>query len=137
MAYLLDTNIISYLLKATASEKLQANMRKFDNKPNHFFMSSISYAELLFGIEKVGRPQKIVFALNEFLKRCQIIEWDKECAVSYAMLRSNLSMKGITVQSMDLMIGAHAHAHGLTLISNDHIFEHFKQYSVTVENWQS
>lgn len=42
-----------------------------------------------------------------------------------------------TVQSMDLMIGAHAIGHNMTLISNDHIFDHFKQFGLVLENWQT
>lgn len=137
MAYMLDTNIVSYILKASASAKLMYHLAECEKNKDAIFISSITYAEILHGIEKVGRPQRLIDGLNYFLRMCQILDWDELCAKSYAELRIKLNQKGITVDSMDLMIGSHAHAQNLTLISNDHIFNHFKQFSVSVENWQN
>lgn len=137
MAYMLDTNIVSYVLKANASEKLINNLSECQKNNEDVFISSITYAEILHGIQKVGKPQRLVEALSYFLKICQVLDWDERCANAYATLRTELNKNGITVQSMDLMIGSHAQAYSLTLITNDHIFEHFKAYSLNVENWQN
>lgn len=137
MAYMLDTNIVSYLLKSNASDKLKRCLKLCQDRKEDIFISSITYAEILHGIQKVGKPQRLVYALNYFLKICQVLDWDERCATAYATLRTELNKNGISVQSMDLMIGSHAQAYNLTLITNDHIFEHFKAYSLKVENWQN
>ena len=137
MAYMLDTNIVSYVLKSSASEKLKNHLVECQKNNEDIFISSITYAEILHGIQKVGKPQRLIEALSYFLKICQVLDWDECCAAAYATLRTELNKNGITVQSMDLMIGSHAQAYSMTLITNDHIFEHFKAYSLKVENWQN
>lgn len=137
MAFMLDTNIVSYVLKANASDKLKNHLAECQKNNEDIFISSITYAEILHGLQKVGNPKRLVEALSYFLQICQVLDWDERCATAYATLRTELNKNGITVQSMDLMIGSHAQAYHLTLITNDHIFEHFKTYSLNVENWQS
>ncbi|AZC01528.1 hypothetical protein DKE52_021310 (plasmid) [Acinetobacter pittii] len=51
-----------------------------------------------------------------------MLDWDDQCAHAYGKVRNELRLQGVTVQSMDLMIGAHALGHHLILVSNDHIF---------------
>ncbi|AZB91683.1 hypothetical protein DKE41_019045 (plasmid) [Acinetobacter pittii] len=65
-----------------------------------------------------------------------MLDWDDQCAHAYGKVRNELRLQGVTVQSMDLMIGAHALGHHLILVSNDHIFDHFKQFGLVLENWQ-
>ena len=134
MQYLLDTNIVAYLLQGRASAKLKNKLMQ--SNPESIFISQITHAEIIYGLEKGGNMPKHIERVNSFLETINILDWDGLCVHAYAKTRNVLRLQGITVQSMDLMIGAHALGHGLTLVSNDHIFEHFKQFDLTVENWQ-
>ncbi|TXI80610.1 MAG: type II toxin-antitoxin system VapC family toxin [Crocinitomicaceae bacterium] len=134
MQYLLDTNIVAYLLQGRASAKLKNKLMQ--SNPESIFISQITHAEIIYGLEKGGNMPKHIERVNSFLETINILDWDGLCVHAYAKTRNALRLQGITVQSMDLMIGAHALGHGLTLVSNDHIFEHFKQFDLTVENWQ-
>lgn len=135
MEFLLDTNIVGYLLRGDASNKLKNKLMILN--PDSIFISQITHAEIVYGLEKSGNIQKHVDRVNSFLETLSILDWDEKCAYAYGKARNQLRLQGVTVQSMDLMIGSHALAHHLTLISNDHIFEHFKQFGLVVENWQN
>lgn len=134
MEYLLDTNIVGYILQGTASSKLKNKLMMVN--PDSVFISQITHAEILYGLEKGGNTPKHLNRVNSFLETLSILDWDEECAYAYGKIRNELRQQGITVHSMDLMIGSHALGHHLTLVSNDHIFDHFKQLGLIVENWQ-
>jgi len=134
MKYLLDTNIVGYLLRGEASNKLKNKLMMLN--PDAIFISQITHAEIIYGLEKDGNVPKHVDRVNSFLETINILDWDEQCVHAYAIIRNTLRLQGITVQSMDLMIGAHALGHNLRLVSNDHIFEHFKQFDLVIENWQ-
>ncbi|MDR7016941.1 PIN domain-containing protein [Acinetobacter sp. 3657] len=135
MEYLLDTNIVSYLLQGAASNKLKNKLML--THPDSVFISQITHAEIIYGLEKGGNIPQHIERVNSLLETLNILDWDERCVPTYAKIRNELRLQGIAVQSMDLLIGSHALAHNLTLISNDHIFEHFKQFNLMVENWQS
>lgn len=135
MEYLLDTNIVSYILQDTASHKLKNKLMLMN--PELIFISQITYAEVMYGLEKGGNIQKHIDRVNSFLDTINILDWDRKCVYAYAKIRNTLRLQGITVQSMDLLIGSHALAHNMILVSNDHIFDYFKQFGLMVENWQN
>lgn len=135
MKYLLDTNIVGYLLRGEASNKLKNKLMMLN--PEAIFISQITHAEIIYGLEKAGNVPKHVDRVNSFLETINILDWDEQCVHASAIIRNTLRLQGITVRSMDLMIGAHALGHNLRLVSNDHIFEHFKQFDLVIENWQS
>jgi len=135
MEYLLDTNIVAYLLQGTASNKLKNKLMQLH--PDSIFISQITHAEIIYGLEKAGNIPQHIDRVNAFLETLNILDWDERCVHAYAKIRNELRLQGITVQSMDLMIGSHALGHNLILVSNDHIFEYFKQFNLMVENWQT
>lgn len=134
MHYLLDTNIVGYLLQGCASSKLKNKLMLTD--PDSIFISQITHAEIIYGLEKGGNMPKHIDRVNSFLETINILDWDGHCVQAYAKTRNALRLQGVTVQSMDLMIGAHALGHQFTLVSNDHIFSHFRQFDLIIENWQ-
>ena len=133
MEYLLDTNIVGYILKGVASNKLKNKLMMIN--PDDVFISQITHAEIIYGLQKGGNIIKHINRVNSFLETLSILDWDEQCAHAYGKVRNELRLQGVTVQSMDLMIGAHAIGHNMT--SNDHIFDHFKQFGLVLENWQT
>lgn len=116
MKYMLDTNICIYLIKKK-SEKILRHFKA--HSIGDIGISSITIAELRYGVEKSQQVQKNREALYEFLLPLEIADFDDEAAVSYGTVRVALEKAGTPVGSMDMLIGAHALSLGATLVTNN------------------
>lgn len=128
--YMLDTNIASYAIKNNAAirKKLLAT------DPSQINISSITKAELLFGVAKHPEIKNLTLAVNEFLLRVNVLSWDDAAAESYAKVRAKLEKSGKTLGNMeDMLIAAQAIAEGIVLVTNDKAFSHIKD--LRIENW--
>ena len=59
--------------------------------------------------------------------------WDSDAAREYGELRATLEDKGQPMDHLDLMIGAHALAAGLILVTNDRAFGRISK--LKVQDW--
>jgi len=129
--YLLDTNICIYIIKKRPPEVLE---RLVSLDPEEVGVSSITVAELEYGVAKSSRPRQNREALLNFLAPLQILAFDDQAAQHYGKIRAYLERKGQTIGAMDLLIAAHARSLSLTLVTNNE-----KEFSrvpgLTVENW--
>jgi len=128
--YLLDTNICIYII---------------NNKPPHVFekfkefqlgqlgISSITASELAFGVEKSG-SERNKQALNKFLAPLEILPYDEQAIWHYAELRHQLQSKGKVIDSLDMLIAAHALALNAILVTNN-VKEFKRVKGLIVENW--
>jgi tRNA(fMet)-specific endonuclease VapC len=132
MKYLLDTNICIYII----NEKPKKVLRKFEQYPVHDFgISSITHAELQYGVEKSKNKNTNQDALNEFLLPLTILPFYGEKLVTcYGEIRSLLESKGETIGPLDMLIAAHALSLNLTIISNN-IKEFSRVSNLKCENW--
>jgi len=128
---MLDTNICIYILRDRPIKLLEKL-----NSAGDISISSIVYAELLFGIEL--SPQKKQKARSEQLKRftqhLTIIPWDESAAMHYSQIRSKLKRTGALIGNMDLLIGSHARSLGIELVTNN-IKEFERIPGLKIENW--
>ena len=128
--YLFDTNIASYLAKGL-NARLAARV---DGLPaDSFAISTITEAEMRFGAELLPPEAKVRRIVASFLEDIEILPWDSTCAKTYALLAARQRHIGKTLSAADTMIAAHALAHSLTLISNDHAFEQVE--GLRLEDW--
>lgn len=116
MKYMLDTNICIYLIKKKP-EKVLCHFKA--HTIGDIGISSITLAELRYGVEKSQQVQKNRDALYEFLLPLEIADFDDEAAVSYGTVRVALEKAGTLIGSMDMLIGAHALSLGVTLVTNN------------------
>lgn len=131
MKYMLDTNICIYVIK----EKPESVIRKFlKNNPEEMCISSITYAELLYGVEKSKAIQKNRIALSLFLSPIKILEFNDYAAQEYGQIRADLEQKGMPIGSMDMLIAGHAKAEDLILITNN-TKEFQRVAGLKLENW--
>jgi tRNA(fMet)-specific endonuclease VapC len=131
MKYMLDTNICIYLIK----KQPQHVLSKFKSlNIGDICISSITYAELMYGVEKSQHHQKNKMALDEFILPLDIISFDDECACHYGRIRSYLERKGTPIGPLDLMIAAHAQCLNFTLITNN-VKEFDRVPNLTIEDW--
>ena len=131
MKYMLDTNICIYLIK----QKPEKVLRHFKNHSiGDIGISSITLAELRFGVEKSQQIQNNRQALEEFILPLEIADFDEKAAVMYGAVRAALEKAGTPVSSMDMLIGAHALSLDLTLVTNN--VREFKQIkNLNVTDW--
>ncbi len=131
MEYLLDTNICIYIIK----KKPKIVLNKFKKFPlGSIGISTITLAELQFGVRKSSNPEKNLSALNQFIIPLEIIEFDYNASIEYGFIRAELEKRGTPIGPLDTLIGAHAKSTGLTLVTNNEK-EFNRIQHLRIENW--
>lgn len=131
MQYLLDTNICIYLIKQKPP-KVLAHFQTLSL--SDIGISSITVAELEYGVCKSQQQEKNRSALMQFLIPLEIVEFDHTAATIYGSVRSALESRGLVISSMDMLIAAHALSLGVTLVSNN-VREFSRIANLSLENW--
>lgn len=131
MKYLLDTNICIYIIKKKPPQVFD----KFQIlNPSDVAISSITLAELEYGVYKSQKQQQNQIALNQFLLPLEIIAFDEKSTEIYGKIRTELEKKGQIIGAMDLLIASQALALDLTLVTNN-IKEYARINNLKIENW--
>ena len=129
--YLLNTDICIYVIKKKPAGVLNT-LKKKSRRGIH--ISSITVAELEYGVEKSGFPEKNRVSLMEFLAIFDIIMFDARDAAEYGKIRAGLERKGTPIGPMDLMIASQAVSRKLVLVTNN-IKEFSRIEGLNFENW--
>ena len=131
MNYLLDTNICIYIIK----KKPPMVLKQVESKqPGQIAISTITLAELEYGIARSRYPDRNRVALLEFLIPFTILDFDQAASVEYGHIRSSLETRGRPIGPMDLLLAAQANSHGLVLVTNNE--KEFKRVEgLRIENW--
>ncbi len=131
MQYLLDTNICIYLIK----QKPPKVLARFNTLAlADIGISSITVAELEYGVYKSQQQEKNRSALMQFLIPLEIVEFDQAAATVYGEIRSDLESRGLVIGAMDMLIAAHALSLSVTLVSNN-VREFSRIANLSLENW--
>ena len=129
--YLLDTNICIYIIKKKPVDVLRTLKTK---SRKDIYISSITIAELEYGVAKSRFPERNKIALIEFLSIFNILPFDDTDAVNFGITKTNLEKGGKTVGSMDLLIAAQAITKRLILVTNN-TKEFERVEGLKMENW--
>jgi tRNA(fMet)-specific endonuclease VapC len=97
-------------------------------------ISTITEAELRFGLAKRPEAVKLRKAVESFLSVITVLSWDSEAARAYGVMRAKMMSSGKTLSALDLLIAAHATALDSVLVTSDKAFEHAEGVSALV-NW--
>lgn len=131
MKYLLDTNVCIYLIK----QQPMAVIDRFQKiAPGEIVISTVTVAELAYGIEKSQHKERNRSALELFLAPLEMVDFDYKAAQQYGILRAHLEKRGQPIGAYDLMIAAHALSLGLVLVTNNER-EFGRVPNLRVENW--
>lgn len=130
--YLLDTNVVSHIMQGRDAELLA---RLIQVPVGQVAMSSITLAELEYGLHRKGQPPRLRNALTQVLLRMDVLPWDEEVATCYGELCSTLETRGINLSDFDMMIAAHAVAADITLVSRDKAFAQVPAERLSLEIW--
>ena len=129
--YLLDTNILSDLIKHPAGT-VARKIASLDS--DEMCCSSIIVAcELRYGAFKKNSPA-LTDRVNQLLETITVLPLDSGVEYKYAELRTILEKTGTTIGGNDLLIAAHALTLNLTVVTaNEREFVRVPE--LIVENW--
>jgi tRNA(fMet)-specific endonuclease VapC len=130
LKYLLDTNIVIYVLKRRPKEVLDI----FNANASRMAISSITLSELMYGAEKSLNTDKNLEAVEEFVSHLEVLPYDAKASQHYGQIKAALEKKGQIISENDIHIAAHAISHGLILVSNN-VREFKRVPNLALENW--
>lgn len=131
MKYMLDTNICIYAIK----HKPQDVIRNFLNhNPEDICISSITYGELMHGVEKSQAVDRNRMAITLFLSSVSILSFGHYAAEEYGRIRADLERKGTPIGPLDMLIAAHAKSEGLIIVTNN-TREFLRVENLKIEDW--
>lgn len=130
LRFLLDTNIVIYVIKKRPASVLQ----KFNQHAAHMAISAITLAELMHGAEKSAKVEHYLAVIEDFCSRLQVLPYTQEAAQHYGSIRSELEKSGKPIGVNDLHIAAHARSLGLTLVTNN-LSEFERVPALRLVNW--
>ena len=131
MKFMLDTNICIHVIKHKPTSVLS---RFQEYTPQDMCISSITLAELEYGVCKSSMPEKNKLALTMFLSGITVLPFDDAAAIEYGSIRVELEKRGTPIGPNDMLIAAHARSLGLTIITNN-TREFDRVGGLAVENW--
>lgn len=130
LRYLLDTNIVIYVLKRRPIEVLSV----FNQNASRMAISAITLSELYHGAEKSIKVSENLAAIEDFCSRLDVLPYGSKAAQHYGAIRAGLEKLGQPIGVNDLHIAAHARSEGLVMVTNN-VGEFARVPALQVENW--
>lgn len=130
--YLLDTNICIFLIK---NKNQYLKQKIFSCKKDEIYLSSITIAELEYGVSKSQFRERNRQALLDFCSDfTNIIDFTTEDTEAYGMIRAYLENKGIPIGPFDTQIAAQGLTRNLTVVTNN-VREFSRVPGLKIEDW--
>jgi tRNA(fMet)-specific endonuclease VapC len=129
--YLLDTNICIYAIKQKHEKLLDLIKEK---SGEGLFISSLTVAELEFGVQNSQQVDRNRIAMIKFLFYFNILNFDGSDAIEYGKIKAELRKKGQIIGQIDLLLAAQAVNRKMTLITNN-LKEFLRVDGLKVEDW--
>jgi predicted nucleic acid-binding protein len=119
--YLVDSDWVVHHLNGHPAiiQRLQ------DLQPESLGLSVVALAELYEGVYYARDPEASERGLNTFLESVTVMGLDGETAKIFGRERGRLRAAGLMIGDFDLLIGATALRHNLTLLTNNR--RHFER----------
>ncbi|ANN58445.1 transcriptional regulator [Mesorhizobium loti NZP2037] len=130
MRFMLDTNIISDMIRNPAGKAANAMVREGDAA---VCTSIVVASELRYGCFRKGST-KLLKKVDDLLAEIPVLPLDVPVDVEYGALRAELEAVGQPIGHNDLFIAAHACVLGTTLVTAN-IGEFTRIRKLKVENW--
>ena len=131
MDYIIDTNIISALMKNDSEVKIRLQNAFLNG--SEVFISGLSYYEIKRGLLAISATNKLRI-FNEICRRFRILLLDDIRIFDKASeIYADLKPKGKLIKDADILIASMALVYEITLVSDDSDF--LRINNLTVENW--
>lgn len=128
--YLLDTNVLSALLKQPAGPVTE-HIRAVGE--DALCTSVVVACELRYGAAKKGSPT-LASRVEELLSAIEVLPQGENADEDYGRLRAALEKQGTPIGANDYLIAAHALSLGLILVT-DNVGEFSRVRGLRWENW--
>jgi tRNA(fMet)-specific endonuclease VapC len=132
--YLLDTDVLSNLMKWAPSSALVAKVARVP--PEHQFTSSITLGELVYGAHRLRESTATLLERIEetLLPNLPLLPFDASAARRYGEIRAELERRGTPIGDADVRIAAIALSRGLKVVTGNE--RHFRRVpGLETENW--
>lgn len=130
LKYMLDTNIVIYVIKRRPLEVLDT----FNRHAGQLCISAITLSELIHGAEKSAQVEHNLRQIEDFTSRLEVLTYGPKAAAHYGNIRAQLEKQGTPIGVNDLHIAGHARSEGLTLVTNNQR-EFDRVDGLLIENW--
>ena len=135
MRYMLDTNILIYLIKRKPPA-IADHINTLDEAAT-LCMSFFTYAELLKGAERSVKKAEVLRQLDALTRQIPVLfEVNRTVCEHYAAQFTSLKAAGTPIGANDLWIACHALAMDATLVTNN-LREFARVDGLRLENWVS
>ena len=131
MRFMLDTDSCIALIKRKPAKMLD---KLTSHAPGDVGLSTVSLAELRYGVAKSAQKERNSQALDEFLLTLEIADFDEMSAGSCGEVRAALENAGTPIGPLDTQIGAHALSLGAVLVTQN-TREFHRIPGLAVEDW--
>jgi tRNA(fMet)-specific endonuclease VapC len=128
--YLLDTNVISDLIKNPKGKAAKRIAKVGEDK---ICTSIIVASELRYGCVKKG-SKPVLKAVEDLLGEIEVLPFDIPADREYGDIRSRLENAGTPIGANDLLIAAHASAINATIVTAN-VDEFKRVQGIKVEDW--
>ena len=132
MMYMLDTNAIIMAVRHPdwpICERIKRHIGR------DLCISSVTYGELVYGIQKSSAPEKNRIAVTQILLGIRILSFDGKAAEHFGDIFANLERKHQRIGDRDMMIAGHARSLGYTLVTNN-VREFSRVDGLLYEDWK-
>jgi tRNA(fMet)-specific endonuclease VapC len=129
--YLLDTNICIFLIK----KKNPLLIEKFKKNYNKgIFISSLTLAELEYGVENSEHTEKNRLSLIEFLTIFEILNFEQRDSKAFGIIKRDLRNSGKMIGAVDALLAAQSISRKLIFITNN-TKEFERINNLKIEDW--
>ena len=129
--FLLDTDICIFAIKKRSEIVLMKLKEKISDG---IYISSLTVAELEFGVENSKRIEKNRIALIKFLSIFNILNFDDTDAIAYGRLKTDLRKQGRIIGPIDMLLAAQALNKELRFVTNN-VKEFERVRGLKIEDW--
>lgn len=131
MTYLLDTNIVSYILRKNTI--VDNRLQEVTRLGEEVFISCISYYEVKRGLIAASATRQLV-EFDIFFRKYEVLFLDDiEIIENACKIQVDLKTRGHRLEDADILIAATAITRGLILVSNDS--DLLRVQGLNLENW--
>ena len=129
MIYMLDTDTVSHLIRKHSP----AITNLIKHEDDEIYISAITNAELMYGLEKKGSVS-LFKEIRSIVGKCTIVDFDESQSELYGKIRLSLEKSGTPLGDVDMLIAAAAISTGAILVT--HNIKHFSKIKgLKLEDW--
>lgn len=133
MNYLIDTNIVTYILKRNVT--VNNKLKEVNRLGEEVFITCLSYYEVKRGLLAVNATRQLS-EFNQFCREYTLLFLDDlEILERASIIHADLKRRGRKIEDADILIAATAITRGLILVSNDS--DMLRVSGIKVENWMN